>query len=317
MMRFVPRRSLCGLRFWQVGYRNGHDVAIGGGYIWNLEREMTPTTTKKVGRNHALARHFAYAQTCAPAKIIRQFALFALGVAVLTANLGYAEEKWVADEIFLQMSEMRKEIQQLKRQVNELSGQVREWKGGKAGIPLAAESGMGLGANAAKVAIMEFSDYECPYCGKHALKALPKLKEKYMQTGAVKYVKRDFPLAFHGQAKKAAITARCAGEQGKYWPMHDRIFEARGKLGSEAYLANAKKLGIKMDRFEACLGDKAQAQRVDEDIALGTKLGVQGTPAFFVGRVSDGTVTDYQRFDGVQSFDTFASVIEGFLKIKR
>lgn len=223
----------------------------------------------------------------------------------------HAEEKWIADEIFLQMSEMRKEIQQLKQQVNELNGQVRELKGSKVGIPLTAESGMAVGANTAKVAIMEFSDYECPYCGKHALKILPKLKEKYVQTGALKYIKRDFPLGFHSQAKTAAIAARCAGDQGKYWPMHDLLFADQGKLEKTEILAHAAKLGLKADRFRACLDDPKQAQRVAEDTAIGESLGVQGTPAFFAGRVKDGQLIEFKRLDGIQSFETFAGVIEG------
>jgi protein-disulfide isomerase len=228
-----------------------------------------------------------------------------------------AEEKWVADEIFLQMSEMRKSIQALESQVNDLTRQVNELKAQKRGVSLKGTEAMTIGRQNAGIAIIEFSDFECPFCAKHYEKVLPKLRKTYVDSGVVKYLMKDFPLAFHGQAKKAAVAARCAGEQGKYWAMHDKIFEARGRLGDETYLSGAEKLKLKMDKFRACLNDPAQAKRIEEDIALGEMLGVQGTPAFFVGRVKNGELTDYQRLEGVQSFETFAGVIDGLVKIKQ
>ena len=235
----------------------------------------------------------------------------------LMAGVCRAEEKWVADEIFLQMSEMRKSIQALQNQVNDLARKVNDLTPRKPGIPLAGTEKMTMGRQDAGVAVIEFSDFECPFCAKHYKKVLPKLRKTYFDSGIVKYLMKDFPLAFHGEAKKAAVAARCAGEQGKYWAMHDGIFEAQGKLGDETYIAGAEKLGLKMDKFRACLNDPVQAKRVDEDMALGEKLGVQGTPAFFIGRVKDGALTDYQRLDGVQSFETFAGVIDGLVKVKQ
>ncbi|OAI20172.1 hypothetical protein A1359_21320 [Methylomonas lenta] len=229
-------------------------------------------------------------------------------------NMVHAEEKWVADEIFMQMSEMRKEIGQLKEKVAGLEQKLSDQQPKAAPVPLTGTESMSLGKADAKIAIIEFSDYECPFCAKHYKNVLPKLRERYIDKGRVKYVMMDFPLEFHAHAKKASLATRCAGEQGQYWVMHDAIFEARGQASDEVIDQVVKKHKLDAKKLETCLDDPKQLAKVQSDITLGSRLGVNGTPAFLIGKIKDKQLVDYQRFDGVQSFETFVAMIDGLSK---
>lgn len=226
----------------------------------------------------------------------------------------FAEEKWIADEIFMQISEMRKEISGLKEKVADLEKKLADAKPKAIPVSLSGTEAMALGKNDAPIAILEFSDYECPFCGKHYKNVLPKLRESYIDTGKVKYVMKDFPLDFHAHAKKASLAARCAGEQKHYWAMHDAIFEAHGQASDELIASVAQQQKLDESELKKCLDDPAQLTNVQNDIALGSRLGVNGTPAFLIGRIKDKQLVDYRRFDGMQSFETFVAAIESLKK---
>jgi protein-disulfide isomerase len=237
-----------------------------------------------------------------------------LVVWAVLGNVAQADDKWVADEIFMQMSDMRKEIVQLKERVADLEQKLVDRQPKLSAIPLNGSENMVIGKSDAKAAIIEFSDYECPYCAKHYKNVLPALRKAYIDKGAVKYVMKDFPLEFHAHAKKASLAARCAGEQGHYWPMHDAIFEARGQA-SDSLVDNVVKQ-VKLDgvALKQCLEDPAQLAKVEADIALGAKLGINGTPSFLVGRIKDKQLVDYRRLDGLQSLEAFVGILDGFKK---
>ncbi|MBD9358870.1 DsbA family protein [Methylomonas albis] len=232
----------------------------------------------------------------------------------MSTSIAYAEEKWVADEIFTQMSEMRKEIGQLKDRVAGLEQKLAEAQPKAAPISLVGSENMTLGKADAKLAIIEFSDYECPFCAKHYKNVLPKLRERYIDKGVIQYVMKDFPLEFHAHARKASLATRCAGEQKQYWAMHDAVFEAHGLVSDELIGSVAKQHKLDLAALTQCMDDPAQLRKVESDMALGSKLGVNGTPAFLVGRIKDRQLVDYKRFDGVQSLETFAGMIESFKK---
>ncbi|TAK60986.1 thioredoxin domain-containing protein [Methylobacter sp.] len=232
----------------------------------------------------------------------------------LVTNVAQAEEKWVADEIFLQMSEMRKEIQQLQQKVAGLEQKLTDAQPKLTPIPLTGLEKMTLGKQEAAIAILEFSDYECPYCGKHYKNVLPKLRERYIDKGTVKYVMKDFPLEFHAHAKKASLSVRCAGEQGQYWAMHNAIFDVHGQVTDQLIDDLIKKLKLNSQAFKQCQENPAQLASIEKDMALGASLGVNGTPAFLVGRVKDNQLVNYKRLDGVQSFETFVGIIDSFKK---
>lgn len=140
-----------------------------------------------------------------------------------------------------------------------------------------------LGDADAPITLIEFSDYQCPYCRRHSLTALPALKERYVATGKIKYVMQEFPIeSIHPFAFKASEAALCAGEQDAYWAMHDRIFDNPKRLRQRDLLRHAEALGLDVDDLEECLEEDRFAAQIRKSLALGTSLGVRGTPSFFV-----------------------------------
>lgn len=157
----------------------------------------------------------------------------------------------------------------------------------------------------APVTIIEFSDYECPFCGRWWQQTLPELEEKYIKTGKVKHVYRDFPLGFHKKAQKAAEAAECAGEQGKYFEMHDKLYENQQALSVDDLKQYAADIGLDTEQFNTCLDSGAMEEEVKKDFADGSKYGVRGTPAFFVNGV---------KIEGAHPFSVFEEVIEAELQ---
>ncbi len=120
-------------------------------------------------------------------------------------------------------------------------------------------------------------------------------------------------MGFHGEAKPAAIAANCAGEQGAYWNMHDRLFENQGKLNSKLYEQIATEFNLDLAQFKGCLKDPEQEKRVDSELALGERIGVSGTPAFLMGRLKDGRLTDIKALSGAQPFSSFTRIIDSMV----
>lgn len=170
------------------------------------------------------------------------------------------------------------------------------------------------GSEDAKVAIVEFSDYQCPYCGRFHRQTLPQLKKEYIDSGKVMLVYRDFPLGNHPQAVPAAIAAKCAGEQDAYWQANKRLFSNQRKLGEGFYESLASKLDLpEPERYKNCLGSEEQRERVRGDFEAGRKAGVRGTPTFFIGRMDGDAVTDAVTLSGAQPFSRFEREIERLL----
>jgi len=149
-----------------------------------------------------------------------------------------------------------------------------------------------LGRRDAPVTIVEFSDYQCPFCRQFVTATLPALKSAYIDAGKVRWVFRDFPLdRIHPHARKASEAARCAGDQGKYWEMHDLLFQNQQALAPDQLPAHAGALGLDAGAFAACLGGGKYANAVQKNFGDGAAAGVNGTPSFVIGRTRpDGTV---------------------------
>ena len=163
-----------------------------------------------------------------------------------------------------------------------------------------------IGNPDAPVTIVEFGDFQCPFCARFFQETEQQIIEKYVKTGKVKFVYRDFPLTnIHEHAQKSAEAAECADEQGKFWPYHDILFERQESLGSENYKVWAAELGLNVQQFNSCLDSGKYADEVQKDLNDGQLAGVNGTPATFVnGRLIQGAVPYAQ----------FAAVIEEELK---
>ena len=162
----------------------------------------------------------------------------------------------------------------------------------------------------APVTILEFSDYQCPYCRKFHTEVLPKIDEEYISTGKVRYIFRDYPLSFHKKAVPAAVAANCAGEQGKYWEMNDFLFKNPNKLDTEVLVETSPDLGLDKSKFEACVYDGSKRQEVDKDFAEGRKYGVRGTPSLFIGKTGDGKEMKATYIRGLRQFDALKPIIE-------
>jgi len=149
------------------------------------------------------------------------------------------------------------------------------------------------GAADAPVTIVEFSDFQCPYCGRVG-PTLERLLEEY--PGQVRVVYKHLPLSFHEHALPAAKAAVAAGRQGKFWEMHDALFASQRQLGEEKYRELAEELGLDVEQFERDYKSEEVAMEVAQDMNQARKLGVTGTPGFFVnGRFSSGA-KPYQSF---------------------
>ena len=162
----------------------------------------------------------------------------------------------------------------------------------------------------APVTIVEFSDYQCPYCRKFHNEILPQIQKEYISKGKVRYIFRDFPLSFHKQAVPAAIAANCAGEQGKYWEMNNFLFANPGKLSTAKIIPEAESLGLDKAKFEACVNDDSKKAEVDADFKAGKKYGVRGTPSLFIGKTGDGTEMNALYLRGLRQFDSLKPIID-------
>jgi protein-disulfide isomerase len=157
-----------------------------------------------------------------------------------------------------------------------------------------------LGAEDAPITIVEFSDYECPYCRQWHSEVYSQLIETYGEQ--IRFVYRDFPLAsIHSNANSAANAANCAHEQGVFWEYHDMLFSMEQGLGNGAYLDYASQLGIDQADFQECLDSGRYRAEVQADFDFAAELGVRSTPTFFINGIA---------VVGAQPFEIFQQVIE-------
>lgn len=176
-----------------------------------------------------------------------------------------------------------------------------------------------MGSKNAPLTVIEFSDYECPFCKRSFSDVIPNLKKDYIDTGKVKFVYRDFPLGFHQNAEKEAEAAECSRAQGGdavYFKFHDQIFTKTTSNGTGLALDQlpiiAKDLGLNVSQFQQCLDSGKYKDEVAKDIADGTAAGVSGTPTWFIGK--SGATIDGARIVGAQPYAAFKTIIDQQLK---
>ena len=168
-----------------------------------------------------------------------------------------------------------------------------------------------VGRADAPVTLVEFSDYQCPFCQRFFATTLSALKKHYVDTGKVRYVFRDFPLdQMHPQARKAAEAAHCAVEQGKYWEMHEVLFQNQRTLAPPQLTVHARTVGVDGSKFDECLSSGRHAARVERGLADGAAVGVQGTPTFVVGKTKPGDFVESTPIRGAQPLEMFRRIID-------
>ena len=174
-----------------------------------------------------------------------------------------------------------------------------------------------IGRSDAPIVMVEFTDYQCPFCQRFHLSAFEELKKNYVDTGKIRYVSRDLPLPMHPNAMSAAIAARCAGEQNKdkFWEMRHRLIVNANQLGAEKYNALADELKLDRAEFQACLAqDKFKAQ-IEKDMTDAGLAGIGGTPSFVIGRiVGDGV--EGVKVVGAQPFGVFDAKLKEALAMR-
>jgi protein-disulfide isomerase len=167
-----------------------------------------------------------------------------------------------------------------------------------------------LGRSDAPVTIVEFSDYQCPFCRRHSVTTLTSLRNEYIDRGKLRYVLRDYPLEMHPYARKAAEAAYCAGERGKYWEMHDALFQNQAALAGSQLVEYARAVGVDPAEFERCLSSGRHTARVARGLNDGGQIGVQGTPTFIVGKTLPGDTIVGTVIRGAQPFEIFRRAID-------
>lgn len=150
-----------------------------------------------------------------------------------------------------------------------------------------------IGDKDAKVTLVEFSDYQCPFC-KRVRPTIWRIMDEYK--GKIRYVFGDFPLSFHKDAKKASEAARCAGDQGKYFEFNRKIFDNQSAIGIDDLKKYAKELQLNTKDFDKCLDSGKTAKVVEESIQLGSSVGVSGTPAYFINGIMLSGALPYESF---------------------
>ena len=184
--------------------------------------------------------------------------------------------------------------------------------------PLPAEPvalrGVSQGSSAAKLALIVYSEFKCPFCGVLARDTMPALSEKYIKTGKVQLVFSHFPLdGLHPFARTASQAAECASQQGRFMPLHDAMFANQSTLDGPALDAHLSSLGLKNAEFDACMNGPV-ASRIDEDVQMGRSLGVTGTPTSFIAMVQpDHRFKLVQRISGARPLKEFEVALDRWL----
>jgi protein-disulfide isomerase len=168
-------------------------------------------------------------------------------------------------------------------------------------LPIKGDSG-------AKVTIIEFSDFQCPYCKTFFNDTFNQINSEYIQTGKVKFAYRHFPLNFHTNAEKAALASECANEQGKFWDMHSKLFNEQNTWATQSstdvvstFNTYASSMGMDSSKFSSCMNDNKFMSNINEDKNAAQSLGISGTPTFYING---------QVLNGAMPFSSFKTIID-------
>ena len=185
-------------------------------------------------------------------------------------------------------------------------------------LKISADNDPIIGNSNAPITIIEFSDFQCPFCAKFHIQTLPKIMDEYIKEGKVKLVFRDFPIqSIHSNALLASVAAECANEQGKFKEMHDKLFENQNEWNSKdtdnliiLFNQYSLEMGIEKEKFDSCLKNGKYIKEIQKDLDDGRTYGVSGTPGFFIGNDEMGFI----ELKGAHPFENFKNVIDTQLK---
>lgn len=167
----------------------------------------------------------------------------------------------------------------------------------------------------APVTMIEYSDFTCGFCLKFFKETWPRIQSRYVETGKVRFLYKDYPRADQGPGLAAAVAARCAGDQGAYWPMHDRLFAEGARLDQKLFLHHAKAIGLDQTDFSQCLRDGRYVKAIFQDRQEANSWGFRGTPGFVIMRSAHEPTTKDPAvaIPGAFPFESFAEEIDRLL----
>ena len=245
-------------------------------------------------------------------RILRNCALFA---ATLTLLLGATVAR--ADMTAEQVQEMLNELKLIRQALER--GAVP----GQAGAPAAAPDdkvsmtftpgSYTMGEAKAPLVIVEYTDYQCPFCQQFHNTTFAQIKANYIDTGKVRFVSRDFPLDFHENARRAAVAGRCAAEQGKFWEMRHVMIVNAEALKAEQLASYAANVKMDVAKFKSCLDSDKFKGDIDKNIAEGMAAGVNGTPSFVIGYLENDKLQGV-RLVGAMPYADFDAKIQAMLE---
>jgi protein-disulfide isomerase len=170
-----------------------------------------------------------------------------------------------------------------------------------------------LGKEDAPLVLVEYTDYQCPFCQRFHNDAFAQIKTNYIDTGKIRFVTRDFPLSFHENAMRGAVAARCSAEQGKFWDFRNTLIANASQLQADKIAVYAANASLDVPKFKACLDSDKYKAAIDKDMAEGQLAGVTGTPAFVLGRIQNGKIEGV-RLVGAMPYGQFDAKIQEFMK---
>ena len=215
------------------------------------------------------------------------------------------------DEILAELRELRSLVDSLvsgrpltQRLPSEAQAQIAA-----ATIQLDIGNSAFLGSKDAAVTIVEFADFQCPYCNQFFVQTFPDLKKNYVDSGKVRFYSMDFPLDIHGNALQAAQAGRCAAEQGQFWPMHDRMQRKPEKLDFIQLVQYAEESGLDTATFSRCIQDGKYKEDIRQAVREAEAKAVRGTPTFVIGK-STATRVDGTLVVGAQPYEFFDNMLK-------
>jgi protein-disulfide isomerase len=229
-----------------------------------------------------------------------------------------------------QLEELRNELREMRQGQEAIQKELDEIKRlltAKLGAParpappekISIEGRPIRGDHNARVVVVEFSDYQCPYCGLFFRNTMPQLEQEYIKAGKIRYVFNNLPLEeIHSFAFKAAQAAECAGEQGKFWELHDRLFANQNALSPGNLTTQAASAGLDMAKYSQCVASTGSSAGIRRNLQQAMSLGIEGTPAFVIGIVDakdlrDPTIKIVATIGGAQPFQVFKQAIDKIL----
>jgi len=198
------------------------------------------------------------------------------------ADKGITKEQ--ADEILKELRQIRQLLE--KQQAPVAAAQPEQPTRAK----VATTGAFAIGSKDAPITMVEFTDFQCPFCYRFHVTTFGELKRNYIDTGKVRFVSRDLPLDFHPNAMQAAEAGRCAGEQGQFWPMREKMGGDPEHLDMTHLLDDAKDLKLNVDSFRSCVEGGKYKATIQNDVQEALKVGANGTPSFVIGKSTPDSI---------------------------